>query len=721
MDHEPSPSMTTTPAALSGTLAIDLDPEDRAMTCTSARWLILIVFATVGCGHHTNSSEPPDGVIDANPSDDSGTCGLVTCASEHATCGPIGDGCGGVIECGSCTAPETCGGGGTPFTCGGNGSGSCTPRTCAQTSAECGVVADGCGGVTPSCGTCPAGQTCGGGGVPNKCAGPACTGLCLQQMACTPTTRTKITGTVTAPGHTDTVTWGTPDPIYGALVYVPNGSAGAPSYGVTAFPSGVSCDTCSSLVTGSPLVGALTGVDGTFTIDNAPCGTNIPLVIQLGRWRRQITIPSVACCATTPLTNPSTHLPRNHTGEPGDLRSDIPLMAFSTGNVDTLHCVLRKIGIDDAEFSNPSGTGRIRFYQDNGALISATTPAASSLYGSAAELAKYDMALFECVGSRVAKGLADQNRLIDYTNAGGRVFATHFSYVWLTNNDGTNSTSTAPKPFSQTATWKVGQGDFASTVGLVDTTPQGDPATQARRSAFASWLFGVGASTTLGQIPVNVARHDFDAVSTGAATAASTSAQQWLYTNKATDPNGFDGPLHYTFDTPVSYAPDPAPTTQCGRVLYSDFHVSDASVGANKTKPNTWFPNECTSGKMSPQEKTLEFMLFDLASCVGTPPGGTCAPKTCAQLGYSCGQAGDGCDDGTVLDCGTCPSGQTCGGGGVGVCGMQTCIPRTCADASAQCGVIGNGCGGTVDCGMCSSGQTCGGGGTPNQCGSIIF
>ena len=690
------------------------------MTCTSARSLILIVFATFGCGHHTNPGEPADAAVVTNPPGDSSTCSLVTCASANATCGPIGDGCGGVIDCGSCTAPETCGGGGTPFMCG-SGSSSCTPRTCAQNSAECGVVADGCGGLTPSCGTCPSGQTCGGGGVPNKCAGPACTGLCNQQMTCTPTTKTKITGTVTAPGHTDTATWGTPDPIYGALVYVPNGSAGAPSYGVTAFPAGVSCDTCSSLVSGSPLVGTVTGVDGTFTVDNAPCGTNIPLVIQLGRWRRQITIPSVACCATTTLTNTQTHLPRNHIGEPGDLRSDIPLMAFSTGNVDTLHCVLRKIGIDDGEFSDPSGTGRIRFYQDNGALISAPTPAASSLYGSASELAKYDMTLFECVGSRVTKAAADQNRLINYANAGGRVFATHFSYVWMTNNDGTNSTSTAPKPFYQTAAWKVNQGDFASTIGLVDTTLQGDTATQARRSAFSNWLFGVGASTILGQIPVNVARHDFDAVSTGPATAAGTPAQQWLYTNKTIDPNGFDGSLHYTFDTPVSYSPDPAPTTQCGRVLYSDFHVSDANVGANKTKSNTWFPNECTNGKMSAQEKTLEFMLFDLASCVGTPPGGTCAPKTCSQLGYNCGQAGDGCDDGVVLDCGTCPSGQTCGGGGVGVCGAQMCTPRTCADANAQCGIIGNGCGGTVDCGTCPSGQTCGGAGTPNQCGGVIL
>ena len=35
-----------------------------------------------------------------------------------AECGPIGDGCGGLIDCGPCTAPDTCGGGGTPFKCG---------------------------------------------------------------------------------------------------------------------------------------------------------------------------------------------------------------------------------------------------------------------------------------------------------------------------------------------------------------------------------------------------------------------------------------------------------------------------------------------------------------------------------------------------------------------------------------------------------------------------
>jgi hypothetical protein len=45
-----------------------------------------------------------------------------------------------------------------------------------------------------------------------------------------------------------------------------------------------------------------------------------------------------------------------------------------------------------------------------------------------------------------------------------------------------------------------------------------------------------------------------------------------------------------------------------------------------------------------------------------------CTPATCASLGFNCGQAGNGC--GGVLDCGTCPMGQSCGGTGVpNVCG----------------------------------------------------
>ena len=694
------------------------------MIIKSARWLTLVVVGILGCGGHNNGNgggDAGDGTADGPPGsttdgNNGSGCGLQTCASQGAQCGPIGDGCGGTLDCGSCPTGQTCGGGGVNFQCGSGGTGSgsaCTPAMCQA--GNCGIMSDGCSS-TVNCGSCGSGETC-GATTANVCGSEnACTaGFCLDQMACSGSgqTPTIINGVVTAPGHDDTTTWGTPDPIYGALVYVPTGTAGmGPTYGVQPFASGVSCDTCSSEVTGDPMISVLTGTDGSFQITNAPCGVDVPLVIQLGRWRRMITVPAVQCCATTTLTNAQTHLPRTHTGVAGDIYSDIPLIAVSTGNADALHCVLRQIGIDDGEFTNPSGAGRVHFYQDNGAEIDGNPTPASSLYGSAAELAKYDMTLFECVGGEQDKSQTNQNNVINYANAGGRVFTTHYGYVWLTQ--GKNSGGNAA-PWNQTAAWQINQTDPGDLTAFIDTTPQNDAGTQTRRIAFSNWLKGVGASTTLGQIPVKVVRHDFNSVVTTPGTMSGTPAQQWV-TKKVTN-NVFTQPLHYTFDTPIAYAPAPTPTTQCGRVLYSDFHVSDASVSTT-----TQYPNECLpAGKMNAQEKTFEFMLFDLASCVGTQTV-TCQPKTCQDLGFNCGESGDGCDDGVTLQCGTCSMGQTCGGGGMsGQCGTgPMCTPLTCQEVGAQCGIIGDGCGSTVNCGDCMNNQICGGNGVANQCGGGI-
>jgi hypothetical protein len=66
-------------------------------------------------------------------------------------------------------------------------------------------------------------------------------------------------------------------------------------------------------------------------------------------------------------------------------------------------------------------------------------------------------------------------------------------------------------------------------------------------------------------------------------------------------------------------------------------------------------------------------------SC-GPPAGSPCVPLTCEQLGHQCGVTGDGC--GGALDCGSCPMGETCGGGGqpylCGSSGGGTCDPMTC-------------------------------------------
>ena len=165
--------------------------------------------------------------------------------------------------------------------------------------------------------------------------------------------------------------------------------------------------------------------------------------------------------------------------------------------------------------------------------------------------------------------------------------------------------------------------------------------------------------------------------------------------------------MHYTFDTPVGATP----AQQCGRVLFSDFHVEDATTDGTK------FPAECTVPTMTPQEKMLEFMIFDLGSCVSAP---TCTPKTCAQQGATCGPVGDGC--GNILQCGGCGTGLTCS---AGACTNGGCTPETCASQSFTCGQQGDGCGNVLSCGTCTGTETCNvgmcstGACTPKTCAAL--
>jgi N-acetylneuraminic acid mutarotase len=845
-----------------------------------------------------------------------------------------------------------------------------------------------------------------------------------------------------------------------AVVYVPNAA-------VTPFTSSVSCDNCAQ-ASGSPLVGGTTAVDGTFRLNNAPVGSNIPLVVQIGRWRRQVTIPTVTACTNTAVSASLTRLPRNKT------EGDIPKQAFVTGRVDALECVLRKIGVDDSEFTNAIGNGRIHLYAAGGpghtayagvansgdvygaykggvgvasppgtaitptgttewdhrlldthawlmsasmaysranhaavllsdgrvlvagglgafgttasattnALSSAeiytpstntwttknsmaaarisptatllpngkvlvtggysgstyyasaelydpatnawtsagtmtglvgrarhtaillpngnvlivggtngiTSNATASLYNpltnlwlpvvatmatgrfyhsatllangnvliaggvntgttslSSAELFnpltslfvttpampavrqqhtdtrlvsgkvllvggvdssgsglatsaiydptantwsagptmastrkgheaallsdgtvvafggtngggttyrtteetynpttntwsvvgygynythafhtattlqngrvlmaggytsggtllgysevlinqplnQYDIALFPCPGAAYYHPTSleqrYQNNLATFTNLGGRVFTTHYTYHWI-YSDNTNFFS----PLAAAVNWNLNQ-----------TAPTPDPQTGfidqsfSKGALLAQWLKlpAVGASTTLGQIPIDTLRRDF--------TSAVAPTQNWMTVNQPTA----NTKMHLTFNTPLGVSS----ANQCGRVVFSDFHVED------RTSTGTQFayPAECSNVAMTPQEKLLEFMMFDLASCITPDTIPACVPKTCAQLVLNCGQAGDGC--GGTLNCGSCPTGQVCGWGSTpNVCAVPlACVPTTCTALGLSCGPAGNGCGGSLNCGSCPSPQVCGGGG-PGTCG----
>ena len=251
------------------------------------------------------------GLPDGGVGDGGALCKPTTCAALGKNCGPVADGCGGLLQCGTCPGGQVCGLQ-TPNVCRGtlsDGGIACTPRTCAFYGATCGQLGDGCGGLTAPCGTCTSPQFCGGGGFSKCGAGDAgvvdagCTGLCPQIAKCDGGVQTTVTGTVWAPGGPNSAFGALPVP--GAVVYVPNGA-------VTAFPTGVSCDKCGATASGAPLVSTTTGADGKFTLKNVPSGANIPLVIQLGKWRRQVQIASVTSCTTQALDGNPTRLPRTN-------------------------------------------------------------------------------------------------------------------------------------------------------------------------------------------------------------------------------------------------------------------------------------------------------------------------------------------------------------------------------------------------------------------------
>ena len=564
-------------------------------------------------------------------------------------------------------------------------------------------------------------------------------------------------------------------PVPNAVVYVPN----AP---VAAFTTNVQCESCAT-PSGSPLIATQTDANGHFLLPNMPVSiagkvTDIPVVVQLGRWRKQFTVTTTACTNTlVPAYAPGT--PANKTAALPSTKAegDIPLTAISTGSVDGLECVFRKMGVADSEFTDGNGNGRIRLYQDNGARISASSPKAAVLYGLPASNASGNVsgatnASPIVITTSAAHGLST-GAIVTVTGVKGNtaangawtitvVSAIEFSLQGSTGNANVHeemergararalatarSTSTTPPSSAASAVRRTRMLDRARTpalreqgrtrlryaflvrlalhreqlhlavgghgeqVGYGERDRVGEHHGPGSMSAFIDTYFAKGAlfanwlqapvGTTSASYPppyspvdavwktspagVEVALTEPRRVITPQAPNMSTSgvispAERWIYSTPSStvfaksDPAAENAPMHYTFNTPWG-GPK---ANQCGRVLFSGFHVS---IGNTQDKI---FPAECNNSPLTSQEKVLAYMLFDLASCVSTSEPPVCKPKKCSEQGIGCGLAGDGC--GGQLDCGDCPLGKTCGGGGVASqCGAPACTPKQCDDGAVR-------------------------------------
>jgi hypothetical protein len=429
------------------------------------------------------------------------------------------------------------------------------------------------------------------------------------------------------------------NPIYGAVVYVPNN---LDALGPIAQGPGNSCGTCEK-PQGQPLAGAVTGADGSFTITRAPVGAKVPLVVQVGKWRRMTYVAVNNACAANAITDVNaTRLPRFQSD--GD-KASMPKIAIAVGDADRLQCLFIRMGLDPHEFTNPDGNGAINLYNLPSALNDSSSyrgkytsdynagaqyPDASGLWGDIGQLARYDVLMLACGGNQ---GATDPSKnpstipttakanMVNYLAHGGRVFAEHYHWAWI------KSFSTGSKPTdvpiasplgTDVATWIPYSSDntLPSTPVLVETSfPKGKD--------FAQWLQTVGASTSLGTMV-------FDPTDTTTKPSAKDeispppSARRWIYQPAdAANPTGPASNTHYlSFNVSnagqVVDRTDTTATNLCGRFVYTGLHVAAAASGSHAADTREAFPTQCQPGDLSSYEKAIEFMLFDLSSCLTT-------------------------------------------------------------------------------------------------------
>ncbi len=421
-------------------------------------------------------------------------------------------------------------------------------------------------------------------------------------------------------------------PVYGVAVYVPSTAVG-----VLAGPN-VQCDTCQNIYGGLPaLASATTDVDGTFRLQGIPAGVAFPLVIQLGRFRRQVMVPAIAACGTAALSATQGHLPATKT-KIGDTAADtanpnLPLIAMVTGAGDATECLLARMGIATSEFTAPGGGGSVEMYTYQkangltggaGSLGAGATiagiGAADSLLGTAANLNKFNALIMPCGNN--ASGLSPtatmQTNLENWLDAGGRMFASHITVADFVELPAGNPNAAAAN-WSTAIPWgsnNPDSSDRAPTYTLNDTINQTFP----KGVGLAKWMQIAwpapggpgGVAPAFGILPLPNYRNNVKSVGPGSV-------------------NWFSGTSNYAgagagaqvnmmaFDTPRASPP----ANQCGRSVLPFMHVSSTSSGT--------FPAECGAvpAALTGQELSFEYMMWEAMTCLApstVPPVAPAVP-----------------------------------------------------------------------------------------------
>jgi hypothetical protein len=407
---------------------------------------------------------------------------------------------------------------------------------------------------------------------------------CYVPAGCT----TTISGTVHDPANKN--------PIYNAIVFVPDSASGTLPK-ITPGSSG-SCNSCDAAI-GNYVAATSTDYKGHFTLTGVPATKHVPLVVQIGKWRREVFLPEVKACADNPVASDVSRLPASQS------EGDMPQMALLTGVADQLGCFMADLGIASKEWTGPRGGGRLDVYSGAGGagLTNGTAGACGTngcpLWDTMEHLQYYDIVLLACEGGTYdqTKAAPAMSNMRTWLDNGGKMFGTHFHYTWF--SDGPANGCAACSDLVGTANWLGFSGGIGGGNYTIDTSFYGGMVLQ-------QWL------QNLGQVTGNQIALTGVANSVGTVNAT---AQRWIY-DPATNNTKYLSVLTPIGGAPASMGADGGHDSgpqYCGKAVFTDLHAGGVGLSGA-------LPGSCSAGgSLTAQEAALEFMFFDLSACVSVP------------------------------------------------------------------------------------------------------
>jgi hypothetical protein len=379
-----------------------------------------------------------------------------------------------------------------------------------------------------------------------------------------------ITGTVYAPNGKD--------PVPGASVIIP-------SKVPELFSPTVKCEACATFGGTTNWWTATAKYDGTFTL-NGVCPGQRVIVIQNGRFRRILQL-NIQATGTLKLTASQTRLPtKNAEFHSGD---SIPKIAVATGDYDKMECELRKLGLQNGVYD---------LYEDATYLkAKAAYPAFSTLVSDLTKMKAYNVIFINCTNNTYESQLktsAVRKNLSDYVQAGGRLYVTDWSYDWIEQVEDFSPFI----DFQPSASGSTPEATNAAALGKDGLVVSGN----IKDSTMASWLGLFSGAISNGKSTIQHFLAEWVMMY-----SVSKDVKTWVTGSVQSETGSINAtlPLTITFNF-----------KNCGKILYTSYHTEGRDDELqNYPSPPQAFPGYCTTS-MSPQDRILEYLIFDIANCV---------------------------------------------------------------------------------------------------------